>query len=709
MRLITSLVLFCFSFVNLLTPAVVLAGTTSYKPIALPDSSSPTYNLGYEPSVPVLASTTWQKSYEQTVSTQASEIIRNIAAKNISALIGSCSNIKLGIYEACANPIKNGTLKVAIYLVPTYSFTPPTQALGAGGDPNTSIYYVYDSKNNRGTWLPYPSTPFLANNISDSSNSEGARKSINPSFATYSPTASNYGYFVGYAYYVYSNKGGAKVSPLNDATSTSIDPMGFAWLPLGTYKVYTAVGYAISTLNTAVKNAPMTLTSLSNNPGRVFPILTPEVAYSQLPSPISFKQILFTPKSEPRYPTSISPLPQSVSRNVLIPYNSTGKTISNALATENDLVLGVMSTSTVNITAAPNPEMIITSPFGDNIIWQKGVNQDVTWVANFKRSNDNDTGIHTWDGITVVRPYGYGITYNHGGTVDEYNSGGAVAGRIVLNFVPVVGQIIGVVLSILDLFGVFDDTTAPFAVSQVVTITQFSTSTNSYVGSPHLIANTYVENAKVTVSLANIPDGVYVLQAKALVGTTNVIATSSPFTLTSGSLVTTPIQNNSVTSTTTVATSTPRNNNPIHSSTTVMFPVGNNLPVASTTEHGFLSPVQNTPPHNSQNQPSSVSVPAIISGYSCPENYNLIQNNTCRMISNVNQTGHGYTKNNATTSGQMMIPATPIYTCPISFNLNTANNTCTKPVSYMIQDVPQESMMANVINTLGTMMSILSL
>ena len=713
MKFITSLVFICFSFVNVFAPAVVFAGTTSvkpvvstsYKPVSLSDSSNPTLNLGYVPSVPTLASTTWQKSYDQTVNVQASDVIKNIALQNVTALIqDNCPGVSLAD-TACAKLIKNNTFKVAMYLVPTYSPTPLVPASNSNCNQSTSLYYLNDVKNNRGVCLQYPSTAF--SNYIMSGQFQFPKEEPSPSFALYAPPANGYGYFIGYANYVY---GGSKSSPemifANNATSTSIDSMDFAWVPLGSYKLFTAIGYATTTSITTFK---ATLPGLGN-PGSVFSIATPEVAYSQLPSPIVYKQPVFTEKSEPYYPTSVSPLPQSVSRPVSILYQGTGKTLLSASANEDDIILGSISTSIITVTPAPDPEMIITSPFGDNIIWQKNVNHDITWIANFRRSNDNDTGIHTWDGIT----------YNHGGTVDNYNSGGAIAGRIVLSFVPVVGQVIGIVLSILDLFGVFDDTSAPFAVTQVVTITPFSTSTNSYTGSPYLLANTFVENAKVTVSLASIPDGVYVLQAKALVGTTNVIATSSPFTLTSGgSVTTTNLTSSSSTSsifasttpiitTTTIIASTSLSAS-TSSTTRVTSPTITSRPIpptASTTVLRLTPLTQNPPAQNNQNRPSAVSVPASISSYVCPTNYILTQNSLCRIMSSAGQPRQ---HSLATTSQQMMIPATPVYTCPNSFNLNTVNNTCTKPVSYQIQDVPQESMMANVINTLDTMLRILSL
>ncbi len=538
-KIIQTVTLFSFSFTYLFSPLFsVHADTTVASTTHASTSTSVTVTApkSYLLNFISTSSTTWQKSFIQKIS-------YDYANSALGDLINSSAYDLLKNTNSRYGGINSGTYpKIAVYLVPVIQTTPPPSV-------NRQVFQQYNQ--NRQTQEPNDlfSNTFLAD-------------PSGPSQYLYK-NPQKYGYFVGYINKPATTAGQATSSRTKEwgnfdgrSSTDAIPAINFAWVPDGDYYVYLTVGVRTVTLDpvaTSTKNNEQLNQFMRNE------------ALNALPKDRAFQ--IYLPvqndnnrsQREVEYSKNLVPLPQSASTTATTLSVPGSRYPVRANTTTHYTVVDVTSSSPVTLTPSPKPAVLITAPFGSDEVWNKGKKHDITWLANFKRSNDNNTGIHVFDGITIVPPYGYGISFEHGGTTDLYNS---VPGRLVSTFgqyaataiitsavpalggsvslaaiglsfsVPVVGIVIGAIVTILDLFGLFDDNSAPFAVGVNAKAYSYNPATNTYGTTTYSLGSNYVEMGKMSVDIDKLPFGTYVIKLDAGWNSNpHIIATSSWFTV----------------------------------------------------------------------------------------------------------------------------------------------------------------------------------
>ncbi len=204
------------------------------------------------------------------------------------------------------------------------------------------------------------------------------------------------------------------------------------------------------------------------------------------------------------------------------------------------------SSSTVTITAAPDPFVLITNPIaGDQ--WMSGTSHKVTWVTNFIKGRSN-TGLSKWDGLRIRSIYGVGVNpYDHGSnplgslaatvsTEVATNVASMLTSSIAISLlgysIPIVGPIIGGIIDILDWTGVFD--TAPSGINTTISLVPYNPTTG-VSGTPIKLSSPLIEQSKAGVTInKNIPLGTYEIELVAKINkTTSITATSGVFSVVS--------------------------------------------------------------------------------------------------------------------------------------------------------------------------------
>ncbi len=204
------------------------------------------------------------------------------------------------------------------------------------------------------------------------------------------------------------------------------------------------------------------------------------------------------------------------------------------------------SSSTVTITAAPDPFVLITNPIV-NDQWMSGTSHKVTWVTNFIKGRSN-TGLSKWDGLRIRSIYGVGVNpYDHGSnplgslaatvsTEVATNAASMLTSSIAISIlgysIPIVGPIIGGIIDILDWTGVFD--TAPSGINTTISLVPYNPTTG-VSGTPIKLSSPLIEQSKAGVTInKNIPLGTYEIELVAKINkTTSITATSGVFSVVS--------------------------------------------------------------------------------------------------------------------------------------------------------------------------------
>ncbi len=190
-------------------------------------------------------------------------------------------------------------------------------------------------------------------------------------------------------------------------------------------------------------------------------------------------------------------------------------------------IISTSSKNLIQITPAPDAFIVITAPI-HNEEWNPDASHQVSWVANFKRGGNN-TGLSKYAGVEIVRPYGIGLPYDVGG--NQYGLteriGVTAATTLISQAFPVVGQVIGIVIFFLNIFGVFDE--APMALIADVSVIEYATSTNTY-GKTILLSRPYIEEGKTNVSVNSLLPGSYIMRVKVNAWDRLIVSgTSTPF------------------------------------------------------------------------------------------------------------------------------------------------------------------------------------
>ena len=207
-------------------------------------------------------------------------------------------------------------------------------------------------------------------------------------------------------------------------------------------------------------------------------------------------------------------------------------------------ILVATSSSTVTITAAPDPFVLITNPIvGDQ--WMSGTSHKVTWVTNFIKGSNN-TGLSKWDGLRIRSIYGVGVNpYDHGSNPLESlaatvstevatNVASMLTSSIAISLlgysIPIVGPIIGGIIDILDWTGVFD--TAPSGINTTISLVPYNPTTG-VSGTPIKLSSPLLEQSKAGITInKKIPLGTYDIELVARINkTTSITATSGVFSI----------------------------------------------------------------------------------------------------------------------------------------------------------------------------------
>ena len=439
---------------------------------ALPDSQNPIANKGYSINISSVGTTTWQKAFDQSVSVNISPQLQNLISQSLQ-------NTSL-VQTRGARPNTTADISVAIYLIPT----------------STS------GQNSL--------TPSLPSGL------------ISGTAVTYGLAPKQYGYFIGYVHDYVSlseshgtnNDPSVLINPNNN--KSDIASVNFSWLPAGQYQVYAGIGVT---------------SDATGKSSTAFPIISPAVAVSRIATTNNQRGLSTASIPQPLYSTTLDPLPQSVVAQVQTPVTTRGVP---SVTTEYDSILSSVWPATISITPAPNPSFFISS-IGNGDVWNPNDSHDVTWISNFKRSYDNNTGLHQYDGIAIVEPYGYNIP------ASEISKIPIPPTFVVASYyIPVVGPIIGTLLSLANaLFGSSAPFAVPVTISAVPTGTTLATACLSQSLSickpSYPLGSGYLESAKISVSpdkIAKLQSGTYYILASAQWSSAPaVIATSSMFTI----------------------------------------------------------------------------------------------------------------------------------------------------------------------------------
>ncbi|MEI8248916.1 MAG: hypothetical protein WCG07_00260 [Candidatus Taylorbacteria bacterium] len=749
MRKIIQLVtLFCFSFTYTVAPLLTVQADTGTSASSTTSTTvtAPSYALSILPT----GSSTWQKSFDQIIPYDyAGSPLKQMIQTVVDRLLKDkkTNNNQESTNKASRVLPDMGDMlpKVAVYLVPVVQpFTAPVPPV--------------NKENN------------LRNQIATTSD---------PHDVIYNNTKT-YGYLVGYVDRANTDSislgtGDRVPVMLRDYQRTnSIPAINFALVPNGQYYVRLAIGVesgAVTNMGPKVEGqkygGSKRVEQISQK--QIDQLATSTLFTVKVPS--SFKLTRGSDKALTSYYKGLIPLPETgTSSPAYYWVRNFSDTVPDYVASVViwDNIISTQSANTISVTSAPNPALLITAPFGGTTVWKQGEKHDVTWLANFKRSKENDTGLAAFDGITVVMPYGYGIKFDQGSTVDQYNTApgkivstfGQIAattiittaipslsGGIVLSTfgtyattfsIPFVGIAIGAILTILDLFGLFDDNSAPFAVGVKVEALSYSTSTNMYGTSTYMLADggIYLETGKATVSVNNLPLGTYVLRATAWWNNWNqgphIIATSSPVLIAPADIQNQSTnshrdRDNGISSTTlnlieaaltpptlrssrdklsthsTVSSSTISTTTSSSTISTTTAPVTTNTPVvtssATTSTESTTSTTTTTTTTPAPVAPQTVSIPATISSYACPDGY-VPSHNGCEL----SRTSSGI--NNSLPRKTDLVP---VYTCPHTLIYNAKDHTCSKPVTYEFNADVGESLTASVANSLIGILSVFGL
>jgi len=505
-KLLQVVILFTFSFSYILSPLLSVNAQTTANIVSAQLPALQNYGI----NILSTGTSTWQKSVDQKISF---DYLNTQLGKVIDSSIYALAIFNNSSGQAnLSNPPIN--VKVAVYLVPVIQTIPPVK-------PNPLQIDAMKSYLNTGP------QNFLNGTLSDP---------LGPSSLLYSHPQ-KYGYFIGYINksindpdLVTKTDASGRKTVTSSSTKTNLIPsINYAWIPNGDYYVYLAVGTQSVTFDpSTIKNnngdINLYLSAITNSTpkDRAFQIYLPRTsAKANRNEPLYSSDYLALPESTSTIATTMDVV--GLHKNDIKRVNVKNTTWYN--------VVYARSTAPISVIAAPDPSLLITSPFGDNNVWNKGSQHDVKWLTNFKRSNDNNTGIVAFNGISIVPPYGYGIDFNHGGVTDPYNSAAGIVGRYAISFIPVIGQIIGPILSILDLFGVFNDSEEAFAVKADVQAVPYNNGvigTNSY-----RLGGSYIELGKSSVNVDNLPVGNYlmVVSASWTGGKTRIIGTSTPVSI----------------------------------------------------------------------------------------------------------------------------------------------------------------------------------
>jgi hypothetical protein len=624
---------------SLVTPFAQIARASTASPAATLDPNPPAITAGFSEELTSIGSSTawinnWRKAFDQSVVVQQSANLNALVTKTlgqVDQVVGGATYAKMLKY-----------VYLSVYLV-------PDDQDGLASQASSSVYS--GSLPQQASFDPSNPLSFLAPTslylLGLSGGISGTGFGLyNPSAALYTVTPKKYGYLVGVVVqantssttdtenYYFTTALSSVCTYASRVSNSNVCALPFANLPLGSYHVYVATGMATLDSNTTTFAHPYSLFPIQLSPDASTTVNqfmqkmdknNQSVALSATAANLSVPYF-YQDSLSGLYviPPVLVPLPQSTVRPVIVTQNSV-----NIVAKEHDTVLGSMSSESVTLKPAIKPVIVVTKPEpGDQ--WSRSDINHIQWVTNFKRANINDTGVKALNGISLVYPYGRNFSRP---IVSPQNSGlDQTSVTLIaqgLDLIPTVGWVLGGTVSILNDFGIFDNSQV-FAVNvsaallpSTTTLAQCQKSPNGAVCSPiyayHAAGgNAYLENSDLPVPsdmLTKLPSGTYqaLLYATWQGGGTYVIGTSSVFTIL-------PFGASPTTSTSTTSTSSQT----VSPATTYYCP------------SGYTGPNSNNmcvPKKQSITTPFSIKAKI---KYSCPDGYTLYdQSGVCVLTSAV--------------------------------------------------------------------------
>ncbi len=544
-KIFYTITLTSFSFVSVFSP--MLNGLESQA--QTPSNVNSPYSMNF---ISIGDKDVWQKTFTQTIRYSQSAELQKLVFDTLKA----------------SNSINPATLGIAVYLVPTGNV--PI----ASTSKSFSLYLK----------TAYPA---VFKSIKAPTTAADVANSLTPSAFLYPSQISSdmkWGYYVGYLPVIEGKIVTGNQAP-NIASSTHVIPdFNFSWIPTGSYNVYLVQGVASYIDQSGV------------NQSVAFPIEPPFGNYAYIQKMAKAEVGAYVSGgvdfTNPGYNTELFPMPSSATRPIKFSILN-----NSSMATETDSVITAIS-QPILVTPAPKPAILVTAPSNltENDLWHKGAIHKVTWLSNFERSHISNTGVKSYYDISIGTPYGYTYTFpkdtfltgntslitqvsqqiisKFGDNISSSKTIGATLGKYIskdklknalvgninlsepsaaldstdlalikvgLNFIPVVGSVLSLGITVLQDFGVFDPE-LPYKVSAYFQAIPYNSVTGElskkrYLMRPYTASalaglDQYIETGSAMVVVDQLPLGSYVINMWGNWGApVNIIATSSPFTV----------------------------------------------------------------------------------------------------------------------------------------------------------------------------------